>query len=111
MMQIVITCCFIAFDLLTGILQAWKNKELKSSKMREGLFHKVGFLCVIVLGLGIDKAQIYFDLGFSAPIGTAVNLFICGTEIVSIYENICKISPDLANSKLSQYFNIVKKED
>lgn len=110
MMKILITFCFMVFDLLTGILQAWKNKELVSTKMREGLFHKIGFICAIVLGLGIDEAQIYFDLGFNAPIGNAINLFICLTEIVSVYENISKISPALKSSKISQYFKILKKE-
>lgn len=102
---------FILFDLATGIVKALKKKELKSARMREGLYNKAGFVMVLALGLGIDIAQKYAELGFSVPVLKAVASFICLTEIVSIWENICIICPALNNSVISSYFHINSKEE
>ena len=107
-MKIAIALCFIAFDMATGVLKAWKNKQLKSSRMREGLFNKAGFIMTIALGLLIDKAQEFLDLGFQVELTIAIVVFIILTEIVSIFENICAISPVLSGSKLGQY--LMRKE-
>ena len=49
---IIIALVFNALDLITGIITAIKNKEIQSSKLRDGLFKKVGFiLCYFVAWL------------------------------------------------------------
>ncbi|MCD8147860.1 MAG: phage holin family protein [Clostridiales bacterium] len=103
-MSYLITCAFIALDFITGLVQAIATKTFSSSIMREGLFHKVGLLLVILLGILIDYAQGYVDLGVTIPIAGAVCGYICVMEVGSSIENICKIDPDLMPDKLVALF-------
>lgn len=97
---------FIAMDLLTGLAQAVANKRVDSTKMRDGLWHKCGYVFTMILAALIEWTMQYIDLGFTLPLFVPVCVFIMLTEIVSIFENICKLSPDLAGSKLAQLFKI-----
>lgn len=97
---------FIALDLITGFAQAVANKTVDSTKMRGGLWHKCGFVMAMLLAAMIEWAMQYIDLGFTLPLFIPVCVFIMLTEIVSIFENICELSPELASSKLAQLFKI-----
>lgn len=111
--SVIIALAFNALDLITGILSAVKNKEIQSSKLRDGLFKKVGFiLCYIVAWL-VDTHgdRIGFQIGvLILPI---IIMYVCVTELVSILENICKINTDILPEKLMELFHIseIKKED
>ena len=41
---VIVALVFNGLDLVTGIITAVKNHEIQSSKLRDGLFKKVGFL-------------------------------------------------------------------
>ena len=110
---IIIALVFNALDLITGIIGAAKNKDIKSSKLRDGLFKKVGFiLCYFVAWL-IDNKSSIIGFQFGVSILPIIIIYICTTELVSILENICKINPDILPEKLMELFHIsdVKKED
>lgn len=104
-----IVAAFVVMDLATGIMQAIANKTLDSSKMRAGLWHKCGFIMTIILAALVEWAMQFIDLGFTLPLFVPVCAFIILTEIVSIFENVCQLSPEVANSKLAQLFNIEVK--
>ena len=104
-----IVCAFVVMDLVTGVMQAVATKTLDSTKMRAGLWHKCGFIMVVVLAALVEWAMQFVDLGFNLPLLVPVCVFIILTEIISIFENVCKLSPELANSKLAQLFNIEVK--
>lgn len=104
MYLIVITGCFILFDLITGLIKAFKENNFESSIMRMGLFHKCGSLLCVVFGFGVDIAQQYMDLGVSVPVGSAVCIYISLMEIGSIIENISIINPDIVPKKLKSFF-------
>lgn len=101
-----IVAAFIVMDLATGIMQAVANKTLDSTKMRAGVWHKCGFIMVIILAALVEWAMQFIDLGFTLPLFAPVCVFIILTETVSIFENVCKLSPELANTKLAQLFDI-----
>lgn len=103
---VAIVAAFIVMDLVTGIMQAVANKSLDSTKMRSGGWHKCGFIMVIILAALVEWAMQFVNLGFTLPLFVPACVFIILTEIVSIFENVCKLSPELANSKLAQLFNI-----
>lgn len=108
-----IALVFNGLDLITGITSAVKNKDLKSSKLRDGLFKKVGFiLCYFVAWL-VDTQGVRIGFHFGVPILPIIVLYVCTTELVSILENICKINEDILPEKLMELFNISsnKKED
>lgn len=101
-----IVVAFVAMDLVTGVMQAVATKTLDSTKMRAGLWHKCGFIMAVILAALVEWAMQFIDLGFTLPLFVPVCVFITLTEIVSIFENVCQLSPELANSKLAQLFNI-----
>ncbi|MCC8075921.1 MAG: phage holin family protein [Clostridiales bacterium] len=107
-MTYLITCAFIALDFITGLVQALATKTFASSVMREGLFHKVGIVLIIFLGVLIDYAQGYMDMGVTVPVAGAVCGYICVMETGSSIENICKIDPDLMPDKLVALFGNLK---
>lgn len=103
---VAIVAAFIVMDLVTGIMQAIANKTLDSTKMRAGGWHKCGFIMVVILAALVEWAMQFIDLGFTLPLFVPACVFIILTEIVSIFENVCRLSPELANSKLAQLFDI-----
>lgn len=107
-MMISVALVFNALDLVSGVIAAVKNRNLKSAKMRDGLFKKAGFLLVYFLAFLIDfeGAKIGFNIGVATlPI---VVSFACLTEVISIIENISKINSDLLPEKLLNLFHISK---
>jgi toxin secretion/phage lysis holin len=106
-----ITLLFILLDIVTGVVQAVANKELSSTKLRQGLFHKFAFMFAMILGYLVEFGMGYLDLGFTVPIATPVCIYICLTEIVSILENITLMNEDLKNSKFLSLFNVTDKAE
>lgn len=96
---------FIAFDLFTGVIKAFKEKTYTSSLMREGLFHKAGSILLIILALLADYAQTFIDLGLTVPLTIAVCTYIILMEIGSSIENIGRINPALIPEKIKPYFS------
>lgn len=108
--SIIIALIFNGLDLLTGIISAIRAHELKSSRLRDGLFKKVGFILCYFLAWLMDK---YGSIvGFKLPLAIlpVIILYVCTTELVSILENITKINPDILPDKLMQMFH-VKNQD
>ena len=100
--------CALAFnlvDLLTGIVSAIKDKEIKSSRLRDGLFKKVGFILCYAVAWGIDTYGYLVGFDLSVAILPVVILYACTTELVSI----SKINPDLLPDKLMEMFHVSKE--
>lgn len=110
MHSIVVALVFNATDLVTGIISAVKENNIQSSKLRDGIFKKVGFLICYFLAWFIDGYGV--DVGFSIPVDVlpCIVSLVCLTEVVSIIENICKINSDLIPEKLMNIFNITKED-
>ena len=94
---LLIPALFIFMDMLTGTLQAMKNKTLSSTKMREGIYHKLGYCLSVALAGLCEWGVIFLDLGYTAPLVTPICIMISLTEIISIIENISRINPEIAN--------------
>lgn len=104
-----IVFAFILFDIIVGVVNAYLHHELSSSKMREGLSHKIGEVFLILLSDGCYFAMCVppFDkMGVPADIVNVVAGFIVLMELMSIIENICKLNPDLPIAKIFAIFNI-----
>lgn len=94
----------IVFDILVGLARAASKHELSSEKMRIGLWHKCGFLGLIVLGIYLQWVELVGDissyLGFSVPTCSMVCVYIIATECISIAENLKDINPEIGDSPL-----------
>ena len=76
-------------DVITGYYSAWKNKEISSSKMRDGLGKKCAELCYIVVG-----AIFKYAFGLDAILYFMV-IYVCYMELVSLAENCDKLGVDM----------------
>lgn len=99
-----ITAAFVILDVVSGVMKAAKNGELSSSKMREGLWHKSGYVLIVCMAIFIEMGSQHVDLGFDMPLIVPACIYIIGSEIMSIFENAKAINPDLDNGKIAQYF-------
>lgn len=116
LMPAAIAGIFIIFDIVSGVLQAIKNHELSSEKLRQGAWHKMGLVLFICLAYFIDYGTDSLDLGYNIPIVAPLCIYICLTEIVSILENLTKLAPELKGTRLLSFFKSSeltddKKED
>lgn len=102
---LLIPALFIFMDILTGVVQAIKNKTLSSTIMREGLYHKLGYVLTVALGGLCEWGIIFLDLGFTTPLVMPICVLICLTETLSIIENISRINPDLATIGIFDFFS------
>lgn len=105
------TGAFVALDFITGMIKAFGTKSFTSTKMRQGLYHKVGLLLCVILGVLIDYAQAYFDLGISLPVAATICAYIVLMEISSIAENILEINPELQGGKIAALFESFRKDN
>ncbi len=99
-----IVFAFILLDFVTGLIKAFATSSFSSTKMREGLFHKSGLILVILLGVLVDYAQGYLELGLTLPVAGSVCTYISLMETGSILENVCEINPQLLPTQLRQLF-------
>lgn len=76
----------MAIDVITGVINAWVEKNFESSKMRAGLGKKAGEIGILVVGE-------LFSYGLSLPlvVMNCVSFYIIFMEFVSICENIDKL--------------------
>lgn len=92
----IIVFCFIAFDILSGLLKAVYQGNINSTALREGLFHKVSEVLVVVGSGLLEYGADYIELGIELPLVSVVTVYVCLTEFASILENICEVNPKLA---------------
>ena len=93
--EIYISLAFMLIDVATGVLKAVKNKDLNSTKAREGIYKKASFILFIVFGYLSEYAMQFVDLGFTFPAGVTVCLLVILTEAISVLENLGDSNPDL----------------
>lgn len=108
---LIITAIAMIADVLTGVAGAVKTGTLKSGKMREGLWHKAGFCGLIVLGFILEYAAGLADIGINVPATNAVCIWVLMTEAVSISENLCILSPQIAESPIGKVLAEHKAEN
>lgn len=110
MINVSIVCgILIIMDIVCGTVAAMRNRELRSSIAREGMYNKIGEAMFLLIGIIANKilAMPPFDgLGISPDIAYLVAAYIAWMELVSILENICKINPELPFAKILMMFNI-----
>ena len=96
MIVFLVVAIFIAFDIITGIIEGLYKGEINSTKLRQGLYHKLSEIICIIGAYLLEIGVKYIDLGINLHLLNIVSVYICTMELVSIIENICEINPSLA---------------
>ena len=104
-------CFLMALDVLLGYAAAVKGKYVKSAKMREGLWHKTGEMSIILVGDVLDGMLLGgIDMPFTAPVTTAMIVYLAINEAVSCMENIVKLDPELGDKRFFRVLMDALKE-
>lgn len=106
----VIVAIFIVFDVVTGLITAFYQKSVNSTKLRAGLMHKIGEILAITFTYFLNYAMNYIDLGITIPMCEIVCGYIAIMETISIIENISVLSPKMQNV-FSKFFEKIHKEE
>lgn len=106
--SVIIALVFNAIDIISGVISAVKNKSLESSKLRDGLFKKIGFIICYLVAWLIDTQGYRIGFNVGVDVLPIIILYVCTTELVSIIENICNINPDILPDKLLEIFKLNK---
>lgn len=110
--SIMMACIMMLADIITGFTGAAVRHNISSTKMREGIGHKIMILVLIavayVLGVGLGHVS-----GISAEIPSTeiVCWYVVVMEIASILENISKAWPKFSGTRLFKYFSKMAGDD
>lgn len=94
----ILPLALMILDVITGYYNSWKNNDVSSSKMRNGLGKKCAELCYVVLGTLFNLA-----FGISAIMYFMV-IYVCYMEVVSLLENCAKLGLPIPH-KIKQKLN------
>lgn len=98
----------ILADLLTGVWAAYKSgAKLESHKLRRSVTKSASYLLAIVVGFVAQK----FLLQDTIPIVHVVAGLIGATELLSIYENLSKITGIPFAEKIKEILQPKKEEE
>lgn len=81
-LYLVFSLC-VGFDVLTGIVKAWKNRKLKSKTLRDGLIGSVGELITLLMCMIATALIPILDI-----VVFMLMLFMILKELYSILENL-----------------------
>lgn len=109
--EVKLALAFMMIDVFTGVLKAVKNKELNSTKAREGIYKKASFILFIAFGYLADYAMDYVDMGFNFPAAATICTLVIVTEAISVLENLGQINPDLVKLVAPFLSALNKKEE
>lgn len=105
---VILPLLLMVVDIITGYYNAWKNNEVSSSKMRDGIGKKIAEVCYIILG-------IVFSIAFGIQaISYFISIYIIYMELMSVAENCKKLGVDLPpelEKKLNNEENVEKTDD
>ena len=104
---------FIALDVVLGTFKAWMTHTLSSSKARDGIMHKMGFVGAMMLSTLIDVVQglsIGAQLGFTVPVSVLCAAMVVMCEVMSICEHIKDLNPEV-DLKFLDHFEISNSEE
>ena len=109
--SILLACVMMCADVVVGFIQAAINNQLSSTKMRQGLLHKVLILILIFVCLAIEVGIGHtVKLPYDIPTCEVVCGYVIVMELVSILENIGRGYPQFADSQLFKLFNLSDKD-
>ena len=108
--EVKLALAFMVIDVFTGVLKAVKNKDLNSTKAREGIYKKASFILFIAFGYLADYAMDYVNMGFNLPAATTICTLVIVTEAISVLENLGQINPDLVKL-VAPFLSVLNKKE
>lgn len=108
---ILLACVMMICDVLTGFVGACIRHDVSSSKMREGLGHKILVLVMIamacVLGVGLSHVS---GINVTIPSTEVVCGYVIIMELASVLENVKKAWPEFSTTNLFKSYQKIVTE-
>lgn len=99
----------MAFDIVTGYLNAWAKHDIQSTKMRSGIVKKAGEVsAILILEIITFAMEIPFD------VVKFFSLLITFTELNSIIENLDKMGvpvPSWLKTRINENYEKIMNDD
>ena len=95
MKMYILTACFIALDVVTGLIKGSYQGKIDSAVLRKGLYNKIAEILAVAVVTLIQYALQYINIGVEIPLVEMTVVYIVIMEAVSIIENICMVNPAL----------------
>nr|DAW65140.1 MAG TPA: holin [Caudoviricetes sp.] len=96
---------FIILDFITGILKAYKNKELSSLKCFYGIVRKMLYFILIIVAVHVDKL-----VETNNVFRTCVIYMLIANEGISILENLGKMGVPIPKKLLEKLESLNESE-
>lgn len=110
--SIIMACVMMLADIITGFTGAAVRHDISSTKMREGIGHKIMILVLIavayVLGVGLGHVS---GINAEIPSTEVVCWYVVVMEIASILENISNAWPEFSGTSLFKYISKIAGDD
>lgn len=98
---IIMLCVVMLLDYITGMVAAWRSRELSSKKGSFGIIKKLCYLIAVCVGIivdwviysGLDSMGV--SLGITVLFGVIIAIWLIINELLSIVENLRKIGVPL----------------
>lgn len=110
--SIIMACLMMLADIAVGFVGAAVRHDISSTKMREGIGHKVMVLVLIavayLLGVGLGHVS---GIQAEIPSTEVVCWYVVMMELASILENVSLAWPEFADTRLFRYFSTFAGSD
>ena len=110
--SIVMACLMMLADIAVGFVGAAVRHDISSTKMREGIGHKVMVLVLIavayLLGVGLGHVS---GIEAEIPSTEVVCWYVVVMELTSILENVSLAWPEFADTRLFRYLSTFAGSD
>ena len=110
--SIIMACVMMLADIAVGFVGAAVRHDISSTKMREGIGHKVMVLVLIavayLLGVGLGHVS---GIEAEIPSTEVVCWYVVVMELASILENVSLAWPEFADTRLFRYFSTFARSD
>lgn len=110
--SIIMACVMMLADIITGFTGAVVKHDISSTKMRDGIGHKIMILVLIavayVLGVGLGHVS---SINAEIPSTEVVCWYVVVMEIASILENISKAWPEFSGTSLFKYISKIAGDE
>lgn len=112
MWHVITALIFNALDCITGVIAGYKRDgKLISTKLRDGLFKKCGFILCYGLGFLLNFAQYQIGLDINVNVLPAICFYVIFTELISIIENISSLNNKILPDKIKKLIGGFNHDD
>jgi toxin secretion/phage lysis holin len=102
---LIVPMILMLVDILTGFVNAWRNHDIQSSKLRDGIVHKFGEIIIIVLAIFLQ-----FSIGMPKEVTMFASVYIIIMEVISILENVSKMGVQVPEWLTKRLKSAIKDE-